>query len=195
MNLVRRISVAALLLGGLLSSCVPVDDLALTREAEQGFWRFAEMAESGRFGNDVEDINIGITAKQVQIELVRKDGTRQRFMLSAKRSLRGPSRYFDIVPGEGATDADVERIGEALDEVFARNPFVLPAVRKPRDAGEALDPVERQPYDSWRGRLRVIEWRMMAPASLAYAVGVIVALVLGLIATFLALWLSEPPYR
>jgi hypothetical protein len=182
-------------LSGIFRACTPVDDLTLTKDCEQGFRRFVEMAQNGRFGSDVEDVNVGISAKQVQIELVRRDAPSKHFLLSAKRSTHSISRYFDVVPGEGSTVADAEQIGRALDEVFLESPFVLPAISRPRNAAPASGTAGTWSSDSWMGLLHGAAWRMMGPASLEYTVGIIVALVLGLLATLVFLWTAQPPPR
>lgn len=195
MDLALRTCGTLLLLSGLLRACLPVDDLILTKDCEDGFRRFMEMAQEGRFGNDVEDMNIGIDPKQVQIELVRRDAASKHFLLTVKRSTHAVSRYFDVVLGEGATLADAAQIGRALDEVFPESPFVLPAIGRARNAGPASGTAGTWSSDSWMGLLHGVAWRMMGPASLEYTVGIIVALALGLLATLVALWIPRPPPR
>ena len=167
--------------------------VALTVRSEAGFRRFIEMAQSGRLGDDVTNANVAISHDHVRVELVGFGGRNQEFLLTYPRTER--FRYFDVAAGAGATDDDVDRVGRALDEAFAGDPFQISGVEESRD-GEPIPSLTT----AWArggvpGILRAIELRMMVLTSLRYTVGVIVVLTVGLTGCLALLWAADPRRR
>jgi len=113
----------ALLLFAVLSVCTGGQPAVLTADSERGFQRVMHMAQTGAFGRDVVNANIGIDGSAVHVELVRNAPPNQVFVLTFTKSTRGASRYFDVEGGEGTVPADVARFARAIDEAFDASPF------------------------------------------------------------------------
>ena len=195
MSLVRLICTASFLLSGLLWNASAVaQDLALTKDCEDGFQRFIHMAQSGQLGEDVTNANVGIVGNRVRVELVRTGAPIKLLLLTPKSSPHTICRYFDVAPGDGATARDVGRVGAALDEVFGADPFRLPGLEESLGGDPIPSLAGAWAYGTWRGVLRVVERRMMVLASLTYTAGVIVVLALACLASLALLWGSLPPH-
>jgi hypothetical protein len=170
-------------------------DLTLSTSCEAGFQQFIHMAQTGQLGDDVTNANVGIFKNHARVELVRAGAPSKRLLLTPRDSTQTITRYFSIVPGEGATASDVARVAKALDEAFKEDPFQLAY-----DFFNALprgDPIpnftDAWTYGGWRGVLRVVERRMVALAGVRYTIAVIVVLTAALVASVFLLWSSEPP--
>jgi hypothetical protein len=185
---------ASFLLIGLCGATPAADDLTLTKDCEAGFRRFIRMAQTGQLGDDVTNANVGVEGNQVRVELVRAGAPAQLFSLAPKRSPRAASRYFEVVAGAGATASDADRVGRALDQIFAEDPFHIVALEQP--PGNPIPTLaEAWALSGWRGVVRGLERRMMVLASLPYTIGVIVSLAAGVLASLVLLWVSPVPAR
>ncbi len=192
MLVARWICATWLLLGGLLCSApAAAQNLVLTRDCEDGFRQLMRMAQKGRFGEDVSNANVGVSKDRVRVELVGPGALSKVLLLAPRKSAAAAGGYFDVSAGPGATAADVARVGEALDRIFAADPFLRAGVEVP--PGGALPGLaEAWAADSWRGVGRALERRMMVLASLPYTIGVIAGLALALLAALALLWTSTP---
>lgn len=187
MCFVRRAGVFVLL-AALLSGGSAAQDLMLTEACEDGFRQLIQMAQTGRLGDDVTNANVGVEKIRVRVELLRGDAPSKVIWLAPKRSEHSLARFFDLTAGEGASEADLVRLGRALDQIFSSDPFVV-AGFEASPGGEAIPGfAEAWTNDSWRGIVRVFERRMMAFASVEYTTGVIVVLAIGIVATLALLW-------
>lgn len=146
----------------------------LTPDSERSFLRLMQMAQTGAFGPDVVNANVGIDGNAVNVELVRATPPNQRFVLTFKTRARGDSRYFDIEGREGTTPADVARLGRAIDEAFDASPFQYPS--DDDRAGGTQGPAQPS----------------MASKRYTVVVTVVIAAALGL--GLLLLWGSAPPH-
>jgi hypothetical protein len=192
----RPLCAAAFLVGALLwtAGAAAQDDLTLSTACEAGFRRFIEMAESGRLGDDVTDANVGVAGNRVRVELVRSGAPMAILQLTPKRSPQTISRYFEVVPGDGASATDAERVGRALDDVFGEDPFQIRGLEG-SPAGDAMPSlVAAWASGGCRGVLRVFERRMAVLASRSYTIAVIVALAVASLASLALLWGSVPPH-
>ncbi len=175
--------------------CQPVSaqDLALTTESEFGFQRLIHAAQTGKLGDDVTNANVFVLKNRVRVELVRKGGANKILLLTHKASRQSWCRYFDIEPGDGATPADAARLGNVLDVAFPQDPFQV--------AWDFFGVYSHEPIPSlpqaWRdggrkGVQRVLESYLIAATGVRYAVAVIGAVVIGLCASLVLLWGSDP---
>jgi hypothetical protein len=171
---------------------VPAQELALTRDSEAGFRQLIDMAQTGRLGTDVTNANVGVFNDHVRLELLRPDAPMKVLLLTDKRSPHALSRYFDVAAGDGATSADVARVGAALDEVFTQDPFEI-QVYEGFSGATAPGLAEAWQYGGWQAVLRAGERRMIAYASLTYTRGIIAALALTWVVSLAVLWGSMPP--
>ena len=181
-----------LLIGCAWTAAALGQDLVLTTSCEGGFRRLIHMAQSGRFGADVTNANVGIGDNQVRVELVRAGASSKRLVLTRKRSHEMNCRYFDIALGDGATVSDAEQLGRALDEIFPADPYEVIGLEDSSTVDRLPNVAEAWAYDGWRGVLQSFESRMMVLATLRYTVGVIAVLSIGLVATLVLLWGSDP---
>lgn len=195
----RRSHLALRLVGLVLlwSTLSSAQDLALTTQSEAGFRRFMQMAKAGKLGADVADANVGVFQSYARVELLGV-GVSKTLRLTRRSAGQGFSRYFDVVveDGGGATPADVERVGRALDEAFTEDPFVVAVDffgAAPGDPtlsyGEAWD------NGGWQGVLRAGERHLSALASFPYTVAVIVVAAVACLAGVLLLWGWCPPLK
>jgi hypothetical protein len=164
----------------------------LTEACEQGFRQLIRMAQNGRLGEDVTNANVGVEKIRVRVELVRAGAPSRVVWLAPRTSAGALSRFLDVTVGEGATEADLVRVGKALDEVFRDDPFVV-AGYEAHPSGDAI-PAFAAAWNQgdWREIVRVFERRMMALASVEYTAGLLVALAIGLAASLALLWGSRP---
>ena len=169
-------------------------DLALTKDSEVAFERFIHMAQTGQMGHDVTNANVGILKNHVRVELVRAGAPVKLLLLTPKDSTQTASRYFHIEAGEGATASDVARVGRALDEVFAEDPFQLAYDFFNAAPGGAPIPslADAWVYGGWTGVLHGLGRRMAALAGIPYTVAVIVALTTALACSLVLLCGSTP---
>ena len=181
----------------LWSASASAQDLMLPPFSEVGFLQLIHMAQTGQLGEDVTNANVEVFKTWVQVELVRAEAPTKLLRLTPKSSTQTICRYFNIEAGEGATTSDVERVGKALDEVFAGDPFQLdPGFFDEPPGGEPIPRLaDVWQYGGWRGVLRVLERRTTALASLGYTIAVIVVVSTVLLASLLLLWGSERPCR
>jgi hypothetical protein len=180
-----------LLLLGFIASSAAAQELTLSRDCEVGFRRFIQMAQQGRLGDDVTNANVSVDGDNIEIELVRAHAPAKRFRLKARQSGQIGSRYFDIALGSGASSADAERLGRALDLAFVSDPFVILGDEALR-GGAALPGIfAAWRAGGWHGVVRVLERRMMVLASVRYTMAVTALLGVGVLASLLLLWLSE----
>jgi len=172
-------------------------DLALTTDSEVAFERFIHMAQTGQLGDDVTNANVGILKNHVRVELVRAGAPVKVLLLTPKDAAQGVCRFFNIEPREGATASDVARVGHALDEVFAEDPFRLAYdFYNATPGGDPIPTLAMAWGDGgWRGVRRVVERRIVALAGLTYTIGVIVALAVALLGSLVLLWGSTPAIR
>ncbi len=188
---------AGAVVAAILSGVMPASagDVMLTRYSEVGFLQLMHLAQNGQLGDDVVNANIGVTKDHVRVELVRTGAPSKVFLLCPKSAAHGSSRYFDIEPGEGAAASDVERLGRALDRVFAENPFQLaPDFFNGSPHGEGMPGfADVWRAAGWRGVGRLLERRMVSLASLRYTIAVIGGLLMSVLASLSLLWGSAPP--
>lgn len=170
-------------------------DLALPpREAEEGFRRLIEMAQTSQLGADIVNANVELSAAALRVELVRANGDLVVLLLAPKATQQTTCRYFDITAGPGATTADVVRLGRAIDKAFPSDPFSSAGIEQLPGASEPIagwaDAWRRA---GWRGLRTSFERRMMAHRTRRYTLIVtgLVAVALG--AGCATLWLSVPP--
>jgi hypothetical protein len=188
----RRGAAVFVLLASLLGSDVSAQDLMLTEACEQGFRRLIRMAESGRLGEDVTNANVGVEKTRVRVELVRAGAPSVIVWLGPKTSAAALARFFDVRAGEGATHADLVRVGNALDQIFLVDPFAV-AGYEAHPGGEAIPGFAEAWSDGgWRGVRRILERRMMAFASVEYTLVVLAVVAIGVVATLVLLWGAVP---
>ena len=171
----------------------PGQDSALTRDSEFGFQRLIRAAQNGALGDDVTNVNVGVSPHRVQIELVRTNAANKLLFLKHKSSTQGPSRYFDIELGAAATASDATRVGRILDEIFQEDPFEAPFFFR-GDHMLSHSPTLTEAWNDagWMGALRALEDRLTAPVGVQHAVAVIAMLALAGLASLIVLWGSKP---
>jgi hypothetical protein len=177
----------------LLSIPAPAQNLALTKDSEFGFQRLIRSAQNGELGDDVTNVNVGVSPHRVQIELVRANGVNKLLFLKRKSSTQGPSRYFDIELGDAATASDAARVGTILDEAFEEDPFEV-----------AIGPFGGQPTShfptlmqawkdgGWTRVLWALEGQLTAPVGVRHAAAIVMALAIAVLASLILLWGSTP---
>lgn len=185
----------ALALLSVVWSTAAAQELTLREDCEAGFRRFIQMAQRREMGDDVTNANVSVDGKRVDVELVRSNAPSTFLRLRPKQSAQTFSRFFDVVPGAGASSRDAEHVGHALDAAFAEDPFDIVGLEgTPGD-----DPIPglraAWGYGGWRGVTRVLERRMMVLASVRYTMTVFVGLVIGVFASVVLLWASVSPPR
>jgi hypothetical protein len=186
----------AFLLAGLpVSARVTAQDLMLTEACEEDFRRLIRMAQEGRLGDDVTNANVGVEYVRVRVELVRAGAPSKVLWLTPKRSRQKLARFFDLSAGERASESDLVRVGSALDEIFAYDPFTLAGLEASPGGAPIPGFAEAWAHGGWKGILRAFERRMMALAGIEYTVAVIVLLALALLGDLLLLWTAAPPPR
>ena len=171
---------------------VMAQDMVLTKSCEAGFRRFIGLAEGGALGDDVTTANVAALGDHARVELVRKQGPVKVLVLKPKRTPHSIARYFDIEAGVNANADDVARVGGALDQAFAEDPFGILGLEAPATTGSVPGIGEAWAYGGWTAVLDALERRMMILAGLRYTVGVIVALGLGTLASLVLLWGTVP---
>lgn len=190
-----RATAVVVVLMCLVSVHAGAQDVTLQQDCEIAFRKLIQDAQSGRLGADVTNANVRVQGKVVEVELVKANAASLRFRLTPKASEQMYARYFDIASGLGATAADAERLGRALNAVFDTDPFVIVV----SEGGRLDDPIPSIAaawrYGGWQGVARVIERRMMVLASVRYTVTMIVFLAVGLSGCVALFWLSPPPIR
>jgi hypothetical protein len=121
-------------------------------------------------------VNISVSKRSVQVELLRGSAPRMVVRLSEPTSDTGVARYFDVQAVETASADDLVRIGRLLDEIFTSDPFL--EKRSIRDV---------QP-DAWQAD----EPRLMHSASLEYTIAVIALGGLGVLVSLGILCMPVP---
>ena len=188
--MIRRLLI--ILIGCAWTASAFGQSLVLTKSCEGGFTRLIHMAQSGRFGADVTNANVGIGNNEVRVELVRAGAPSKRLVLTRKHSHETNCRYFDIALGDGATVSDAGQLGSALDEIFREDPYEVVSLEDASTMNPLPSAAETWAYGGWSGLLQLLEMRMMALATLRYTVGVIVTLSIALVAILVLLWGSSP---
>jgi len=190
-----------------LRHCVPVvlayalwaagalaQDYALTKSSEVGFRRLIHLAQTGRFGADVTNANVSVLKDHVRVELVLAGGGTRVLLLRHKDAPQKLSRLFNIDLGEGATAEDAGRVGQALDESFAADPFVVAFDFFGYGAGSNPLPGLAQAWEAggFGSAVVVLEGRFISPRSKGSTVAVLIALGGGVLACLILLWGSTP---
>jgi hypothetical protein len=166
----------------------------LTPDAEAGFRQLMRMAQAGELGSEIANANVGVERERVSVELVRADGSTQRFTLTARGAAPAASRFFAIAAGAGASEDDVARLGRALDACFAHDPFDLGDDFFAADQDGGVPTLgEAWASDGWHGAGRALLRRMASPAGLRYTVAVIALLAIGVLASVAILCTTPPP--
>lgn len=147
----------------------------LTRRSEDAFRRFMEAVRSGRLGEDVHQVNVGVSGGSARLELLRRNGPAMVVHLTAPTCPTRIARYFDVQALENASPDDLVRIGRLVDETCTADPFEW---RASSDLSSGAAPPREAPR--------------MHSAGLEYTIVVIALGTLGLLASLAVLCLSGP---